>query len=190
VETSFQGVTLQKIGGDASVHTEHGDVSLTDVMGAVDAQASFDDVTLMRIAGPVDVAVEHGGLKANDLEKGARVRVAGDEVVLEGFRGVIDVQAQRAGIQLVPAAALSDAVTASTTHGGIRLEVPRESRFDLEATAENGEVQVDLPGLVLTRSDSARVSGKIGGGGNVVKLAADHGDVRVGAPAAVAAKNP
>jgi hypothetical protein len=38
VETSFEGVTLEKVGGDAKVHTEHGEVSVTDVTGAVDAR--------------------------------------------------------------------------------------------------------------------------------------------------------
>jgi hypothetical protein len=47
-----------------------------------------------------------------------------------------------------------------------------------------------VPGLVLTRTEAARASGKLGGGGSSVKLTADHGDVRVEARSAVAAKNP
>jgi DUF4097 and DUF4098 domain-containing protein YvlB len=190
VETSFGDVAARSVTGELRVTTKRGGVEATDVSGAVVAEASFGDVVLERIAGPVDVAVEHGGFRASGLEKGARARTSGDEVVLDGFRGAVDLQVQRAGIHLVPAAALTDPVTATATHGGIRLEVPRESRIDLEAAAPGGEVQVDVPGLVLTRTEAARVTGKLGGGGSMVKLTADHGDVRVEAPAAVAAKNP
>ena len=190
LDTSFGDVVAERVAGELRVKAERGSVQATDVAGAVFAEASFDDVVLARIAGPVDVTVEHGGLKASGLDKGARARVAGDEVVLEDFRGAVDVEVQRAGIQLVPAAALVEPVTARATHGSIRLQVPRDSRIDLEVAAERGEVQVDVPGLVLTRAESERASGKLGGGGAMVKLTADHGDVRVEARAAVAAENP
>lgn len=190
VETSFGDVLATKVAGELRVKTERGSVQATDVSGPVFAQASFDDVVLTRIAGPADVTVEHGGLRAVGLEKGVRARVAGDEVVLDGFRGPVDVETQRAGIQLLPGAALTAPVTASATHGGIGLTVPRDSRIELEASADGGgELEVDVPGLVLTRTGS-RVSGKLGGGGSLVKLTADHGDIRVDAPAAVAAATP
>jgi DUF4097 and DUF4098 domain-containing protein YvlB len=190
LETTFGNVAAQRVTGELRVKAEKSAVEASEVTGAVVVQTSFDNVVLNRIAGPVDVAVEHGGLQADGLEKGAKVRVSGDGVVLQGFRGAVDVEARRAGIELVPAAALVDPVTASATHGAIRLQVPRESRIDLEAAAQRGEVQVDVPGLVLMRTDAARVSGKLGGGGATVKLTADHGDVRVESPAAVTATNP
>jgi len=117
-------------------------------------------------------------------------RVQGDGIVLEEFRGPIEVDAQRAGIELEPAGELVDAVSASATHGAIRLSVPGGSRIDLEAAAQHGEVQVDVPGLVLSRSETERVSGKLGGGGAMVRLTAANGDVRVETPQAVAAQNP
>ena len=190
VETTFGDVTARKVGGELRAKTEHGSVQAMDVSGAVTVQASFDDVVLDRIAGPVDVAVEHGGLRAKALEKGVKARVSGDEVVLDGFRGAVDVEVQRAGIQLVPAGPLSEPVTATATHGGIRLQVPRESRIALEASAPGGEVQVDVPGLVLSHTDAGRASGTLGGGGSAVRLTADHGDVHVEGAPAVAAKNP
>ena len=99
-----------------------------EVAGAVIAQTSFDDVDLRRIGGPADVTIEHGGLKAHGLEKGLKARVSGDGVVLEEFRGPVDVEVQRAGIEIAPADALVDPVTASATHGAIRLSLPRGSR--------------------------------------------------------------
>jgi DUF4097 and DUF4098 domain-containing protein YvlB len=190
LETTFGDIVAKNVTGELRAKSEHGSVEATEVGGAVFAQASFDDVVLTRVAGPADVTIEHGGLKAHGLEKGLKARVSGDGVVLEEFRGPVDVEVQRAGIEIVPADALVDPVTASATHGAIRLSLPRGSRVDLEAAAESGEVQVDVPGLVLTRSEGARASGKVGGGGALVKLTADHGDVRVETPAAVAAQNP
>jgi DUF4097 and DUF4098 domain-containing protein YvlB len=190
IDTSFGDVVAENVTGELRAKAERGSVRASDVSGAVFATASFDDVVLARIAGPVIVSVEHGGLRATGLEKGAWARVSGDEVVLDGFRGAVDVEVQRAGIELVPTGALTEPVTATATHGGIRLQVPRESRIDLEAAAPGGELQVDVPGLVLSRTEATRASGQMGGGGSAVRLTADHGDVRVLAPPAVAAKNP
>jgi DUF4097 and DUF4098 domain-containing protein YvlB len=190
IETSFGDVAARNVKGELRAKTERGSVQATDVSGAVTVLASFDDVVLDHIAGPVDVTVEHGGLKASRLEKGAKAVVSGDEVVLDGFRGPIDVQVQRAGIQLIPGGALTDPVTATATRGGIRLQLPRESRIALEASAPGGEVVVDVPGLVLNQVEAGRASGTLGGGGSEVRLTADHGDVHVEGSPAVAAKNP
>src|SRR5206468_13111516 len=86
--------------------------------------------------------------------------------------------------------ALTDPVWASAAHGAVRLEVSAGSRFVLDATAEPGEVQVDVPGLVLTSTSAGLTKGEIGGGGSSVHLQARHGDVRVQAATTAAAKNP
>lgn len=190
VETAYEGVTLEKVGGDASVRTEHGDVKVTDVAGAVDAQASFDDVTLTRIGGPVTVAVRHGAVRGHGLEKGARVRASGDEVVLEGFRGPVDVETERSSVRLVPAGAISAGVKVNATHGTIDLEVPAGSRFDLQASAEHGQITADVPGLSATQTSTGKLAGTLGGGGNVVALTTTHADVTLHRAAEVAQKAP
>lgn len=190
LETTFGDIVARNVTGELRARSERGSVEASEIAGPVFAQTSFDDVVLTRVAGPADVTIEHGGLKAHGLEKGLKARVTGDGIVLEEFRGPVDVEVQRAGIELAPADALVDAVSATATHGAILLRLPRESRIDLEAAAEKGEVQVDVPGLVLTRSEGGRASGKLGGGGALVKLTADHGDVRVETAPAVAAQNP
>lgn len=188
VETAYRSVDLQRIGGEARVKTEHGEIGATDVRGAVFAEATYDDVTLVRIGGPVEVTVNHGGLHAEKLARGARVKAFGDDVLLDGFRGPVEIDARRGGVRLVPDGALVEAVSVSTTNGGIWLEVPGGSRFDLDASAQRGEVQVDLEGFTAGESGAAHVAGKLGGGGELVKLAAEQGDVSVATRSETASK--
>ncbi len=110
--------------------------------------------------------------------------------MIDGFRGEVRVEVERGGVSLAPAGALTDPVWASAAQGTVRLEVSAGSRFVLDATAEPGEVQVDVPGLVLTSTTAGLTKGEIGGGGSSVHLQARHGDVRVQAAATAAAKNP
>jgi DUF4097 and DUF4098 domain-containing protein YvlB len=190
VEGSFGDAQLEKVGGGARVTVSHGGIDASDVVGGVTAEASFSGVTLARIGGPVQVKVAHGGVKARALEKGAQVTASGDDVEIDGFRGDVRVEVERGGVVLVPAGALTDRVWVSAVHGAVRLEVPAGSRFALDATAEPGEVEVGVPGLVLTSTSSGVAKGEIGGGGNPVHLQARHGDVRVQAAPTAAAKNP
>ena len=188
VETSFNAVTLTRVAGDARVKARHGEVQAKEIKGALAVESSFNNVSLEKVGGPVDVTVEHGGLRAEGLEKGARVKASGDEVTLTGFRGPVEVEAARATVRLVPAGPLVEPVTIGTTHGGIFLEVPPGSRFALEARAERGETRVDVPELKITRTEGTTVTGTLGGGGNLVKLTADGGDVTVEPRSAAASR--
>jgi hypothetical protein len=191
VDTTFQGITLDKVGGDARAKTEHGDIKLTDVAGAASADASFDDVILTRIGGLATIVVRHGAARGHDLYKGAIVRASGDEVLLEDFRGPVEVESERAAVRLAPAGAITAGVKVTATHGGIELQVPAGSRFDLKATADHGQITADdVPGLSTTETSTGKLAATLGGGGNAVTLTTTHGDVALRGTAAVAQKTP
>jgi DUF4097 and DUF4098 domain-containing protein YvlB len=178
IQTSYDGVQLARVGGNVRVRNQHGEVKVTDVKGGLVADASYQQVELENVEGLAEVTVSHGGLRARGLAKGARVKVSGDDVNLDGFAGAVDVQAERASVHLSPRGPVTESILVRTTQGGIRLEVPAGSRFDLDARAKRGEVRADIPGLLLSRPDARSVTGKMAGGGNAVSLTAD-GDVEL-----------
>jgi len=116
----------------------------------------------------------------------AQVFLIDDDVDLVAVNGPLLIEAERGGVSIEPQAPITDEVNVKTTHGGIRLQVPAGSRFQLEAQAQRGAVEVDVPGLTVTRTDDRHVQGSLGGGGSVVRLHAD-GDVTVEAHTAAAA---
>lgn len=179
VSTTHRDITVEHVVGEASLKAEHGHVRATDLKGALTVETSHDGIALKEIGGPVEARVSHGGFEADRLRKGARVKVAGDDVVIRDFAGPIEVEAQRAAVRLEAVTPIRDAISVTTTTGSISLGVPPGSRLALEATTQRGEVEVELPGLSVTRSERQRLSGSIGGGGPLVKLESDLGDVRV-----------
>jgi hypothetical protein len=178
IETSFDGVQLTRVGGNARVKTQHGEIKATEVTGALTADANFGSVEIEDVGGPVEVAVSHGGVRARGFTKGGRFKASGEDVTLDAFEGAVEVEVERASVHIAPSGAITERISVRASHGGIRLEVPVGSRFDLEAEARRGEVRADLPGFVVSRSDSRRVSGKLAGGGSPVTLTAD-GDVEL-----------
>lgn len=177
VATSYRDVSVSRIVGGAKLKAEHGAIRAEEVGGALSAETAYGDVAIESIAGPVEVKIAHGGLHAQGLHKGARVETSGDDVEIDGFRGAVEVGAKRGSVHLVPEGPLTDSVAVTTANGGIHLEVTEGSRFDLSASAASGELDVDVPGLAVTESLPLRVIGRVGGGGSLVKLQTDHGDV-------------
>jgi hypothetical protein len=149
----------------------------TDVRGAVFARASFDGVRLEKVAGPAVVEVEHGGVVAREVGRGFRAKVSGDSVELDAFAGPVDIDVDRGGASLRPRGPITEPVSVKTSNGGIRLEVPASSRFDLDARVRRGELAVNVPGLTMTESAPQTVKGALGGGGAEVRLSAEGGDL-------------
>jgi DUF4097 and DUF4098 domain-containing protein YvlB len=182
VETTYNSIRLVRVGGDVRAKTEHGSVTAEDVKGALTAETTYEGVHLARVAGPVELTVQHGGVEAKGLGGGARARTSGDEVAIEDFTGAIEVTVEHGGARLAPRGPITEAITVSSTHGDVRLEVPEGSRVDLDAESRRGEVRSDVKGLAVEAAPTGepgrarRLSGKIGGGGSTVRLRAD-GDI-------------
>jgi hypothetical protein len=188
VETSFAGIHVARVGGEVRATAKNGDITAEDVAGGLYAETTHAGVTLDRVDGPVQAIADHGGVDARGLAKGAKVRTTAGDVTLDGFAGPVEVEVERASVHLAPRAALAAPVTASATHGEVRLDVPEGSRFDLDAESRRGELRAEVPGLAGPETDrergrGERLAGKLGGGGALVRLRAD-GDVVLEAKAA------
>jgi DUF4097 and DUF4098 domain-containing protein YvlB len=177
VTTSYNDVELRDVGGDVRVAVDHGGLEAQELKGALQGQLSFGDASLQSIGGAVDLKADHGGVHAKGLEGGARIRASGDDVAVEGFRGPLDIEVQRGSVELTPAGPITEPLTITTVNGGVRLEVPKGSRFELLASSKRGEVQANLPGLSVKESSPSRLAATLGEGTSRVTLSADHGDV-------------
>jgi hypothetical protein len=195
VETSFAGIHLARVGGDVRATAKNGEVTAEDVAGGLFAETTHAGVSLDHVDGPVQVIVDHGEVGARALARGAKVRATGGDVSLDGFAGPVEVEVERGSAHLSPRAALGAAVTASATHGEVRLDVPEGSRLDLDAESRRGELRADVPGLAATEEAREagrghRLTGKLGGGGATVRLRADGDVVLEAKPAGPIADRP
>jgi DUF4097 and DUF4098 domain-containing protein YvlB len=179
VESSYDAVALTRVGGDARVKVEHGEVRLTAIRGAASVETSYDDAHFEDIGGALTATVEHGAVHASRIAAGARVTAQGDDVVLDGFKGDVWVQAERGDVRLTPDGPLGGGVTAKSTYGDVQLDVPAGSRFELRAASDSSDLEISLPGLVVSETSDKRVLGRLGDGGGVVELTASHGAIHV-----------
>jgi hypothetical protein len=175
-KVSYGQVVADHVEGDVRVEARHAGARIEDVSGEVEVQTSYERIRLERIGGNVWASTREGGVTAQTLGGGVHVRARGDDVSIDGFRGPVDVENDGGDVLLVTATPITEAMTVSVRRGGVRLEVPPGSRFDLEAESRRGDLLVDVPELDRSGSDATdggRATGTIGGGGVLVKLTAD-----------------
>ncbi len=189
VETSYGAARFTRIGGPVRAKVDHGAVAAEDVTGGVTVESSYEGIEVARLGGPLEVTLHHGGVDAKGLAQGARVRASGGDVEIEGVSGALDVELDRGNARVAPRAAIAAPVTITVRNGDARLTVPEGSRVDVEAGSRRGEVHaVDVPGLAVATEQregqrGERLTGRLGGGGSLVKVSAE-GDVTLESQAA------
>jgi hypothetical protein len=189
VETSFAAVRLVRIGGSARAKVDHGGVTAEDVTGGLSVESSYENVDAARVGGPVEISVHHGAVDAKGLAQGARVRGSGGDVEIDGVAGAVDVEVERGSARIHPRVAVAAPVSVSVRNGEAQVTLPEGSRVDVDGESRRGEVHGERDGLTTESRGhrGERVSGRLGGGGSLVKVSAD-GDVTLdtASPAAIA----
>jgi hypothetical protein len=173
-KVAYGHVVAEQVEGDLRVEARHTGVRIEDVSGAVEVQTSYDGIRLERIGGDVTASTREGGVTAQTLGGEVHVRARGDDVSIDGFRGPVDVESEGGDVLLKTTTPITEAVTVVVKRGGVRVEVPPGSHFELEAESRRGDLLLDLPGLDRSGSGAAgRATGTLGEGGARVRLTAD-----------------
>ncbi len=184
VETTWGDVTLSELADSARVTASHGALRASDIAGSFDGETSYKDAEIERVGGKVGLRLRQGGLTGRDLKGGAEIETSGEDLLLERFEGPVKVNASRGNVRLLSADPLTEDLQVVAAHGDIVLGVPASSRFDLDATARRGAIEIDpqLELVVQSRDEGRRsqqVEGSLGGGGASVMLRAERGNVRI-----------
>lgn len=149
-----RAVSIKAVSGDVKVSGAEGDCELNSVSG--DIQAS-------QIKGSVEAEVVSGSIKLQDIKEARKVSAKSISGNVE-YRGQI----------------LSDGSYRFSSHSGeVRLFLPADSSFDLEASSFSGSVTTDFPVEVVGKLSGKTIQGRVGKGGAEVSAKAFSGSVEI-----------
>lgn len=159
--TSGGDIGLGKISGDVVAHTSGGNVSLEEGGGRVKLGTSGGNVEVERAVGETELDTSGGNIDVKSVEGRVTAETSGGDV--------------RAGIH----GALKGDCVLKTSGGTVRTVVDRTVGFQLDASTSGGSVHAE--GLTITidkgGAGRSRLSGKVNGGGPLLKLHTSGGDV-------------
>jgi len=189
VDSSFDGVTVARIAGDARIDSKHGDVSLSDVGGAATVSSRHGGVEVADVRGNVKLDVQHGdttarrtgGIEAEQQFGRFTAASVGGDLVVRGSHSEVDVSdvSGHAEVETSFGAAqlarVGGGASAKAEHGGVTAE---DVTGALAAKASHGSVTVHrVDGRAELEADHGAVeAGGIAGG---ARAAATNGDVEL-----------
>jgi hypothetical protein len=120
VKLSNGPLSVEDIGGAVEIELSNGPVHVQRCRGSLDVNVSNGPIAIQRIAGPVDVTVNNGPVAIEDAGAGIEANATNGPISYKGpVGGNFEMHSRR---------------------GGIVLELPSDSRFELDAEAGRGHV--------------------------------------------------
>ncbi|NLP12759.1 DUF4097 domain-containing protein [bacterium] len=196
IELSTAGgdLVLQKISGSLKAETMGGDITLTDVQGgSVQISTMGGDIDVANCRSALQISTHGGDIEANRILAEANMRTMGGEIQVKDLQAAATAVSMGGDISIEMT--LTDfskphALHAETTGGDIRVILPAllparilaEVRLSRRSGSRN-DIYSDFP---LTKSSQdetgrkiLRSTGEINGGGDVIELKTDGGDVTI-----------
>ncbi len=177
INSSFATVELRN-SGPARIKNANGSVMAADIRGTLNIDTRFGMVRAERIRGALDVDNANGSVTASDIGGSARVHTGFASVFLKGVNGAVDVENQNGAISVSGLRGSCDPVVLKTTFSSIRVALPPNANYNIDARTRFGSINVDLP-INLTRKTEDSFAGTIGGGGCRMDLTTANGSITI-----------
>jgi DUF4097 and DUF4098 domain-containing protein YvlB len=171
---------LENIGGQVSITGGYrGTVELKHLAQPVQFDGARN-TELRAEAIPGRITMDLGQVSGLDIRGPLRLVTGSRDIKLERFTQSLDLRTERGDIELQPGSLPLPIIDARSGIGRIDLVLPEKSTFELEATAERGEVVNDYGPQIQkdTEGRTAMLKGKVGEGPSI-RLVAGRGSVSV-----------
>lgn len=163
-KTGSGNIRLDDIDGNVNVSTGSGSIEADKVNGAVQARTGSGSVH-MNLGGKGDVQASTGS----------------GTISLDGVNGAVEAKTGSGNIEI--AGTQKGDWRFSTGSGSVRLRVPSDSAFDVDAHTGSGRVYVQRPvtmqGDVSEASRGKTVMGKVNGGGPLLHVRTGSGNITI-----------
>ncbi|MGB4705488.1 MAG: DUF4097 family beta strand repeat-containing protein [Candidatus Saccharicenans sp.] len=174
-------VRVEKAGGTVKVSTVSGSVSIAGGSGTISAKAVSGNLNVTGASGDCQLNSVSGDIYLNQVKGSVEAEAVSGSIKLLEVREARRVSAKSvSGSIEYRGQVLSGGVYRFTSHSGsVRLFLPEDSSFDLEASSFSGSVTTDFPVQVTGKLGGKTVQGRVGRGGAEVQAKAFSGNVEI-----------
>lgn len=159
-EAGSGSVTLDNIGGSAKVETGSGSIRADGVAGDFRGSTGSGGIYLLQTA-PGDVVVSTGSGSSE----------------LKGIVGSLRARAGSGGVKID--GRMDGDWRINTGSGSVRIALPEDAAFDLQAESSSGGIDVDHPLTVEGRISTREIRGQVRGGGPLLHVDTGSGGIRI-----------
>jgi hypothetical protein len=176
--TGSGSLKISSIGSSVRAHTGSGNVDINGAKGSVYARTGSGSIHAMDVAGGFDGETGSGHLVLEQSAPGSvRAETGSGGLELRNVHGSLQAQAGSGDIK-----AEGDATGSWTVHtgsGSVRLHLPQNASFDLNAHTGSGSINLSHPVTVQGTIARKEVHGKVGNGGVPIEVQTGSGSILI-----------
>ncbi|HUJ43313.1 MAG TPA: DUF4097 family beta strand repeat-containing protein [Opitutaceae bacterium] len=181
LKTSGGNITVGDLTGEMLAKTSGGNVKLGNIDGTVDAGTSGGNVSLGSCTGDTKLRTSGGNVRAEKIVGRADLGTSGGDIRVQLVENTLSAHTSGGNVEAAIGGALKGDCSLGTSGGEVRVTVDKAAAFQLDAATSGGSVRAD--GLTITLDGGgvgkSHLSGKVNGGGPVLKLRTSGGNIRV-----------
>ena len=170
-------VSLSQVTGSSTLTGDFfGDVHLDHLQGTVHLHSSRTDIQASRLDGTTTLS--DGDLTMENAVGPILVSTRAMDISLKQIQGVVNVKNSDGSISVSvvkPVAAMGIA----NRNGSVDITVPGDAKFSVNGVADEGEINSDFKLSQSSANDRATASGEVGGGGPLLHIVAEKGDIHL-----------
>jgi len=174
-------IKLQEIKGAVVIKAERSRVEAEEIAGDFKVDSLSDRVRVNRINGALWIKSENGAVEVEKVRGQATIEATRD-VTVRDFQGPLKVSSREGAIDLETPEKLNGDISVASERGRIRVSIPKDSGFRLDANAGAGRVkgQEGFDDAEWTRVERSYVSGyNITSSSPLVSLRSNHGEIQL-----------
>ncbi|NWG14361.1 MAG: DUF4097 family beta strand repeat protein [Acidobacteria bacterium] len=179
--TSHRRVRVEDVKAGVQADTSYANVTLRNIKGEVAFNSNSDRLNFEGIGGSLKVKAVGTAVSAGEVKGPVEIRTTLRDVALSNISSSVTVNNEYGDVTLSAETIDRDGISVKNKNGAIELFLPEEAGFEIEASARNGRVDSDFPGLQTVEAgpDSRVLRGKLRSGGPKILLENDYGNIRL-----------
>ncbi len=173
-------INIREISGAVTINAERSRIDAEEINGDFQIDSSSDRVRIDRINGAVWIKSENGDVEIEEV-KGSTTVDATRDITVRNFLGPLRVASRQGTIRLETSEKLNADIRAVNDRGKIRVSVPEDGGFRLDANTGRGRVKVrGFDRIVWSRDERSYATGyNISESAPLISLRAERGEIQL-----------
>ena len=178
ITTTFDSVMVSNAGGNVTVKASNGNVNVVDAKANVTIDNRFGSVRAEHVRGSADVDNANGSVTVGDVGGNVKIHTSFASAFVKGAGGSVDVQNQNGAVSVSGLRAPCHAITLNTTFSSIKVTLPDNAGYDVNARTTFGHIATELP-ITTNNLGEDMLTGRIGNGGCKLELKTANGGITI-----------
>lgn len=173
IKNKYGAIQVENIGGKTEIENAHGPVDLRQLKGSVNLSNRYGRIACVDLEGGLIIDGKHAEVRGRNIGGDVQVATAYKSIELENVLGSISVKGEHGDIAIKNSQPQVKPIVIDAEYSGVDITLPKESRFELDASSKYGKFASGFESVKLSESTAGknlRVRGSNGTGGPSITI--------------------